>query len=100
LDKYKVTLTDRALRDLDGIYTYRATTLMEPGIAINLIDEIETSILSLDTMPHRCSERKVGAFANRGYRQLFVKNYTAIFRIDESKKTVIVVTVSYSSRQF
>ena len=38
--------------------------------------------------------------ANRGYRQLFVENYTAIFRIDEAKKTVIVVTVRYSPSEF
>ncbi|MDR2568899.1 MAG: type II toxin-antitoxin system RelE/ParE family toxin [Oscillospiraceae bacterium] len=100
MDKYKVTMSDRALRDLDGIYEYIAKTLIEPGIALNLIDEIETGVLSLDTIPHRCSERKVGAYANRGYRQLFVKNYTILFRIDERKKTVVVVTVSYSSRQF
>ena len=33
-------------------------------------------------------------------RQLFVENYTAIFRIDEAKKTVIVVTVRYSPSEF
>jgi plasmid stabilization system protein ParE len=51
-------MTDRALRDLDGIYQYIAKALMEPGVARGLIDEIESGILSLDSMPHRCSERK------------------------------------------
>ena len=32
--------------------------------------------------------------------ELFVENYTAVFRIDEAKKTVIVVTVRYSPSEF
>ncbi|EEG49076.1 hypothetical protein [Blautia hydrogenotrophica] len=51
-------------------------------------------------MPYRCPERKRGGYANRGYRHLFVENYTAVFRIDEAKKMVIVVTVRYSPSEF
>ncbi|MFR3035036.1 type II toxin-antitoxin system RelE/ParE family toxin [Blautia hydrogenotrophica] len=51
-------------------------------------------------MPCRCPERKRGGYANRGYRHLFVENYTAVFRIDEAKKMVIVVTVRYSPSEF
>ena len=100
VDVYKVTLFDRAYRDLDGIYDYIANTLIEPGIALSIVDEIETALLSLDTMPHRCSERKIGIYANQGYRQLFIGNYTALFRIDEERKLVMVITVRYSSSQF
>ena len=100
MDEYWVRISDRAFRDLDGIYDHIAKVLQEPGIALSLVDEIETAILSLDTMPHRCPERKFGAYAYRGYRQLFVKNYTALFRIDEQKKQVIVVTVRYSPSMF
>ena len=100
MDKYIVKLMSRALRDLDGIYDYIANTLLEPGTALNLVDRIESAILSLETMPYRCPERKRGAYANRGYRQLFVENYTAIFRIDETKKTGIEVTVRYSLSEF
>ena len=100
MDKYSVKLMSRALRDLDGIYNYIAHTLLEPGTALNLVGRVEDAILSLETMPYRCPERRRGAYANRGYRQLFVENYTAVFRIDEAKKTVIVVTVRYSCKLF
>lgn len=98
--KYSVKLMSRALRDLDGIYEYIAKTLLEPETAMKLIDRIEKAIYSLETMPKRCPERKVGAYANRGYRQLFVENYTAVFRVDEAKKNVIVITVRYAPSQF
>ena len=100
MDRYSVKLMSRALRDLDGIYDYIANTLLEPGTARDLSERIENAILSLEMMPYRCPERKQGAYAHRGYRQLFVENYTAIFRIDEAKKTVIVVTVRYSPSEF
>jgi plasmid stabilization system protein ParE len=91
---------DRAYRDLDGIYDYIANTLMEPGVALSIVNNIEFAILSLDTMPHRCPERKTGVYSYQGYRQLFIGNYTAIFRIDEDSKLVMVVTIRYSSSHF
>ena len=100
MDKYSVKLSPRALRDLDGIYSYIARTLLEPETALKLVDTITEEILSLDSMPRRCPERKIGAYAGKGYRQLLIKNYTAIYRIDEEHRTVVVVTVRYSPSQF
>ena len=99
-NKYRVTLLSRALRDLDGIYAYIARSLLERATAEKLIDTLEQEILSLGSMPYRCAERRTGAYAGKGYRQLFAKNYTVVFRIDEAHRTVIVVTVRYSSSQF
>lgn len=100
MDKYSVKLMSRALRDLDGIYSYIAKTLLEQGTALELVETIEGEILTLESMPYRCPERQHGTYANKGYRQLFIKNYTVIFRVDEKSKTVLVVTVRYSPSQF
>jgi addiction module RelE/StbE family toxin len=99
-EQYKVKLMSRALRDLDSIYKYIAETLLELGTALALVDEIESEIISLARFPNRCAPRKEGAYAGKGYRQLFVKNYTVIFRVDEAKATVNIVTVRYSASQF
>ena len=100
MDKYKVSLTNRALRNLDDIYVYIAQTLLVPETALGMVDKIEKEILSLEEMPYRFPERKTGAYANKGYRQLFVGNYTVIYRIDEKRRQVIVVTIRYSPSQF
>ena len=100
MDNYQIKLTTRARRDLDGIYAYIAGTFLEPGTAIKMIEALEEGIISLESMPYRCPERKRGIFANQGYRQLFVKNYSVVFRVDESSKSVIVVTVRYSASEF
>lgn len=46
MDKYNVSLTNRALRDLDGIYVYIAQTLPVPETALGLVNKIEKEILS------------------------------------------------------
>lgn len=86
----------RASNDLDDIYNHIADDFKEVGTAEKMADTLEAAILSLDEMPYRGSIRRMGAFANRGYRQLFVKNFTIVYRIDEARKMVIIVTVRYT----
>ncbi len=100
MNSYSVKLLDRALEDLDNIYTYIAKSLFAPETALKLVNEIECQIMSLQEMPQRCSVRRVGVYANKGYRQLFVKNFTVIFRVDEQQKQVLIVTVRYSGSNF
>ena len=100
MDKYEVRLMNQALQDLDEIYGYIARNLQEPGVAAELLDALESEILSLEYLPYRCSERRTGSFANSGYRQLMVKNYIVVYRIDEAHKQVLIVTVRYSRSSF
>ena len=100
MDKYEVRLLSRALRDLAGIYAYIAQNLREPGSASDLLDEIEKQILSLEYLPLRYPERRIGVYAGKGYRQLLVQNYNIIYRVDEAKKIVLIVTVRYSKSGF
>ena len=100
MDKYAVKLLSRAYRDLDGIYAYIAEALLEPSTAQKLLNTMEEAIFSLEELPQRGAPRKNGAYANKGYRQLFIKNFTVIYRVDEAKKQVIIVTVRYSKSQF
>ncbi len=100
MELYNVFLSPKAQRDLDSIYTYIAGHLMEPDTAEKLVGRLEKAILSLDRFPNRCPLRCVGAYANKGYRQLFAENYTIVFRVSEPDKQVLVVTVRYSPSQF
>lgn len=100
MGKYTVKLLTRALRDLDGIYAYIAKTLLAPDTAAELLDVIEEAIFSLEQFPYRGAERKIGAYVNRGYRQLFIRNYTLVYRIDEANQQVVIVTARYSPSQF
>ena len=98
LDKYTVKLYARAYQDLEEIYSYIANSLLEPDTALNMVDALETAILSLAQFPERRAIRRVGAYSNKDYRQLFLKNYTIVYRIVKQKKEVHVITIRYTPR--
>lgn len=100
MDKYAVKLYARAYRDLDGIYTYIVENLLEPSTALNMVGELEAAIFSLKQLPERGAPRRVGAYANGDYRQLFVKNYCIIYRVLKEKEEVHIVTVRYTPSNF
>ena len=98
MDKYKVKVNPQAMRELDSIYEYIANERLAPENAKGQVHRIKKAILSLDTFPQSHQERNEGRFAGKGYRQLRIDNYIAIFRIDEAHKTVYVVTIQYQGR--
>lgn len=98
MDKYKVKVNPNAIRELDNIYEYIANEKSAPENAKGLVDRIKKAILSLGIFPQSHQERNEGRYAKKGYRQLLIDNYIAIFRIDEVNKTVYVVTIPYQGR--
>lgn len=98
MDKYNVKLNKRAFRDMDSIFDYIALEKLSPENAKGQTDRIWKALKSLETFPQSHQERIVGRYAGKNYRQLLIDNYIAIFRIDESTKTVFIVTVQYQGR--
>lgn len=98
LDKYKVKITPKAIRELDDIYEYIANEKLAPENAKGQIDRIKKAVLSLDTFPQSHQERNEGRYAGKGYRQLLIDNYIVIFRIEETSKTVYLITIQYQGR--
>lgn len=98
MDKYKVKVNPRAIRELDSIYEYIANEKLSPENAKGQDARIKKAILSLDTFPQSHQERNEGRYAGKGYRQLIIDNYMAIFRIDEQRKIVYVVTIQYQGQ--
>jgi len=98
LDKYKIKIAPKAIRELDSIYKYISSEKLTPENAKKQVDRIKKSILNLDIFPQAHQERNEGRYAEKGYRQLLIDNYIAIFRIDELNKTVYVVTIQYQGR--
>lgn len=98
MDKYKVKISPRAIRELDSIYAYIANDKLAPENARGQVERIKRAILNLDTLPQSHQERSEGRYAGKGYRQLLMDHYIAIFRIDEAGKTVDVITIQYQGR--
>lgn len=91
-------LNPKAFRDIEDIYAYIAVDKESPEIGRQQIDRIWSKIKSLELFPYSHQERIVGKFAGKGYRQLLVDNYMAIYRIDEENKAVHIITVQNMRR--
>lgn len=100
LNKYDVRLYKRAFKDLDSIYYYIAYNKLSPENAKGQVNRIKKAILDLDTFPQSHQDRLIGRYADKGYKQLLIDNYIAIFKIDENNKIVWVVTIQYYARRF
>lgn len=98
MDKYKVKLNPQAFREIDDIFAYIALEKLLPENAKGQTDRIWTALKKPETFPQSHQERNEGRYAGKGYRQLLIDNYIAIFKIDEASKTVNVVTVQYQGR--
>ena len=98
MERYKVMLYPRAYRDIDDIYAYIALEKLAPENAKGQTDRIWKAIRTLEIFPASHQDRLEGRYAGRGYKQLLIDHYIAIFKIDEKKKTVYVVTVQYQGR--
>lgn len=98
MDKYKVKISPRAIRELDTIYAYIANDKLAPENARGQVERIKRAILTLEKLPQSHQERSEGRFAEKGYRQLLIDHYIAIFRIDQAGKTVYVITIQYQGR--
>lgn len=98
MDKYKIKLNPRAYKDIDEIFAYIALERLSPENAKGQTDRIWKALKIFVTFSQSHQERKEGRYAGKGYRQLLIDDYKAIFKINEETKTVSVITVQYQGR--
>ena len=101
MQKFKVVTTDDAELDLDDIVDYLSG--FSYAIASRYYTEIKEKIRSLSTMPDRCSFVSYEPLRKKGYRWLFIRNYTVYFTIHESENsesTVVIRRVLYARRDY
>ena len=72
MDKYKVKINHRAIRELNAIYDYIAKEKSSPEYAKRQADRIKSAILDLSTFPQSHQERNTGKYAGKGYLKLMI----------------------------
>lgn len=96
---YSVKILANALDDIDKIYGYIKNEIKSSQAAANLVDKFEEAIFSLESFPHRGAKRNSRKTSKWKYRQLFVKNFTIIYRVDDINQSVIIVAVKFTPKQ-
>lgn len=96
--KYHIKLYPRAYRDMEETYRYIAIEKQVPENAKAQTDRIWKAIKNLEIFPDSHQDRLEGKYAGKGYKQLLIDNYIAIYKINETEKTVYIITVQYQGR--
>lgn len=90
--KYRVFLTDDAVRDLEEIDAYLHAH-DGPGRAEHVLDKIGDAILSLEELPERGPHPpELAALGIQEYRELFFKPYRIIYRVQKKHVYVYLIT--------
>ena len=98
MDEYEVKITPQAKEQMLEIFAYISKALKEPVIAERLLNKLQESILSLDTMPKRISLIDEEPWKSHGIRKMPVKNFIVYFWINEELKQVHIIAVIYGRR--
>ena len=93
MNRYSVMLYPKAFRDIDDIYAYIALDKLSPENAKGQTDRIWEAIKTLEQLPEAHQDRLVGRYAGKGYKQLTIDNYIAIFKVNKDQKKVFVITI-------
>lgn len=95
---WKISYTQKALQDLDGIYEYISKVLVEPVIAKRLVTLIMKEIRELESLPMRHHLFDEEPLKSQGLRIMPVKNYLVAYIPKEADHTVYIIRIMYGGR--
>jgi len=97
---YRVVPSGRARKDILDITEYITSELDSPEAARKLLIALNKEMNSLDTMPKRFALVSDERLAQMGIRSVPVKNYSIFYTVDEQEKSVTIISVMYSKRDW
>ena len=100
MDVYKIEISDSAKKDIKDTALYIMHDLQEPELAEKFTERIIDTVSTLEDMPFRIALVKDVRLAKMQTRGLIIDNHTAFFRINETKKTIVIIRVMYSRRDW
>ena len=95
MKQYTVQITDKALADMEEIYTYIAEQLLAPENAIEQYNRIAEAIQNLNVFPERVRIMESEPEYAMGLRQLPIDNFLVFYVIEDNR--VVVTRVLYSA---
>jgi len=98
MKEWGVVWSEDAEVDLDSIYSYIATELLEPSIAFNQTERIKTAIYGLKQMPKRYSLYQTEPWRSKGVRHMVVNNYIVFYHPNDESGEVLILRIIYGGR--
>ena len=98
--EYALKITPAAAEDLENVYRYIKESFLAENTANRFIKEIADKLKLLKYFPYKYELSRDAGLKLRGYRRLVIKNYVALYLIDEGKKQVIVARIFYGPMDY
>jgi len=95
MKQYTVQITDKALADMEEIYTYIAEQLFAPENAIGQYNRIAEAIQNLNVFPERVRIMESEPEHAMGLRQFPIDNFLVFYIIEDNRG--VVTRVLYSA---
>ena len=100
MEHYKILVSETYHRDLKGIIHYISHNFDAPFTASDLLDEIESTVSNLSTMPHRYGLVDDAYLRHKEFRKCLVKNYTIFYKVHQESKTVMVHRILHARQNW
>ena len=100
MSNYDIQITEPAENDLYEIGVYISKELLEPETAKEVVAKIASRIISLEDIPLRNTLVADDRLANKGIRKIIVDNYIIFYIVTEESKTVTILRILYSRRDW
>ena len=97
---WRILVAQPAQDDMLRAALYIAETLANPPAARRLLDDLETAVRSLSTLPLRFRSVPLSPWRERGYHAFPVRRYLVIYRVDPPTRTVHIARVFHSSQDW
>ena len=98
-NEYKLNYTNEVEEELDEIYNYISQVLKEPEIARRQINKIRQEIHMLITSPYLGQRVNIKP-RNEECRRLVIRNYIALYKIEETQKEILIFHIFYGKRNY
>lgn len=100
MSMYDIQITEPAEKDLYEIGAYISKELLEPEIAKKVFSEIAKGVNSLEDMPLRNALVADDRLDYKGIRKIMVDNYIVFYIVTDESKTVTIIRILYSRRDW
>ena len=97
---YQVILSSDANNDINQIVVFIVSESGSTITALNYLDKLESSILSLNKYPERGSNPRYKILRNQGYKFIVVEKHLVFYKIKEDSKTVIIYRVLHHKSSY
>lgn len=97
---YKIIETEHAQRDLSDIVDYIVSALENPSAAVSLLDEVAACYDNLERLPMMFEACRDPRLKSMGYRKARIKNYIMIYKVNESRRAVLVMRFFHGRQDY